>query len=101
MNVTATIDKAGRLVVPKALRSALHLQPGDVLDLHQRGETLVLEPRHERGRLFKAEDGLWVFSSGAGRVLTNEDVNQALEQTRLERESRILGTSEADEAEDE
>ncbi len=101
MNATVTIDKAGRLVVPKALRSALHLQPGDVLDVHRRGETLVLEPRHERGRLFKAEDGLWVFSSGTGLALTHEDVDQVLEQTRLERESRILGTPEEDGAEDE
>ncbi|MGI8770377.1 MAG: AbrB/MazE/SpoVT family DNA-binding domain-containing protein [Acidobacteriaceae bacterium] len=93
MNAIATIDKAGRLVVPKAMRLALHLEPGDVLEMRQEGETLVLAPKHEKGRMFKAEDGLWVFSSGQGRV-TNEEINQAIADTRLEREARILGSLE-------
>jgi hypothetical protein len=57
----------------------------------------VLEPKHKRRSLFKAEDGLWVFSSGSGRA-TNEEINQLVEQTRLEHEAHIPGSEEEDEA---
>jgi AbrB family looped-hinge helix DNA binding protein len=97
MNATTMIDGSGRLVVPKALRTALHLQPGDVLEVRQEGDTLVFEPKHERTSLFKADDGLWVFSSGSGRV-TTEGINQLLEQTRQEREAHIVESDKEDEA---
>ena len=39
----ATIDKAGRLVIPKALRDSLGLQPGEV-DVRADGAGLRVEP---------------------------------------------------------
>ncbi|TAM61748.1 MAG: AbrB/MazE/SpoVT family DNA-binding domain-containing protein [Rhodanobacter sp.] len=39
------IGAQGRLVIPAALRKALHLEPGDRLIARQEGETLVLERR--------------------------------------------------------
>ena len=39
------IGAQGRLVIPAALRKALHLQPGDRLVARQVGDTLVLERR--------------------------------------------------------
>lgn len=32
----ATIDAAGRIVVPKSLRQALSLKPGQVLEIYER-----------------------------------------------------------------
>ncbi len=32
MNIRLTIDKAGRIVIPKALREELNLEPGDSLE---------------------------------------------------------------------
>ena len=39
------IGAQGRLVIPAALRKALHLKPGDRLVARQVGESLVLERR--------------------------------------------------------
>jgi AbrB family looped-hinge helix DNA binding protein len=40
--VITTIDKAGRIVVPKALREALHLLPGSVLQIEQQEDHIVV-----------------------------------------------------------
>lgn len=39
----ATIDKAGRLVIPKAIRDLLGLRPGEV-EVHADGTGLRIEP---------------------------------------------------------
>jgi AbrB family looped-hinge helix DNA binding protein len=54
-----TIDKAGRVVVPKALRDALHLKPGDDLELEQREDSIVLRSRRPDTELVK-KDGMWL-----------------------------------------
>ena len=47
MSTTVEIDKAGRVVVPKKFRDALHLTPGTRLKIDRTGDTLTLE-RHKR-----------------------------------------------------
>jgi len=39
-----TLDKAGRVVIPKTLRDELHLEPGDTLELEAEGERVTLRP---------------------------------------------------------
>ena len=39
------VGAQGRLVIPAALRKALHLEPGDRLMARQEGDALVLERR--------------------------------------------------------
>jgi AbrB family looped-hinge helix DNA binding protein len=43
MGMRATIDKAGRLVIPKALRDMLGLRPGEV-EVHADGTGIRVEP---------------------------------------------------------
>jgi AbrB family looped-hinge helix DNA binding protein len=88
MSATVTIDKAGRLVVPKPIRDALQLKPGDQLEIEQDGEALTLRHKPVKAKARK-ERGIWVFDTG-GRI-TNEMVSEVLDQTRRERERRILG----------
>jgi AbrB family looped-hinge helix DNA binding protein len=45
MEQTITIDAAGRLVIPKSIRTRLHLQEGSRLRVREEdGSRLVLEP---------------------------------------------------------
>lgn len=45
-NMTArlTLDKAGRIVLPKPLRDELRLGPGDTLEPENAGERITLRP---------------------------------------------------------
>jgi len=86
--ITTTIDKAGRVVVPKGLRDALHLKPGDPIEIECNGDQLTLRHKPAKAKA-SLENGVWVFETGGH--ITNEMVNDVLELTRYEREERILG----------
>jgi len=58
MNVT--LDKAGRVVLPKRLRQQLHLAPGDTLELESEGERVTLRPVRPQA-LLRKEYGVWVY----------------------------------------
>ena len=72
MNAIAEIDKAGRLVVPKKMRVALHLVPGTRLTLLQEGQTIVLQTEIKPRGLYKKR-GMWVYETG--RPVPPEAVN--------------------------
>ena len=44
MTTKLSLDKAGRVVIPKALRQELRLGPGDTLQLESRGDQITLRP---------------------------------------------------------
>lgn len=91
MNVRLTIDKAGRVVIPKPLREQLHLEPGDSLDLENVGEQITLRPVRGTGPLTK-EQGVWIFRSG--EPLPASTTDQMLESIREERDLSNLGKGE-------
>jgi AbrB family looped-hinge helix DNA binding protein len=55
--VRTTIDAAGRIVVPKALREALALTPGTTLDISRYGSGLQVVPSGRTARLVE-ENGV-------------------------------------------
>jgi AbrB family looped-hinge helix DNA binding protein len=63
MNAIAEIDKAGRVVVPKRFREALHLVPGTRLSLRQEGETIVIQPESKPRGLYMKK-GTLVYDAG-------------------------------------
>jgi AbrB family looped-hinge helix DNA binding protein len=69
----ATIDMAGRLVIPKALRDSLGLVPGEV-EVTADGVGLHVEPL--AGDQLEDEDGLLVIPSA--EVTLNDDVVRTL-----------------------
>lgn len=91
MNVRLTIDKAGRVVIPKPLRKELHLEPGDSLEMESAGEQITLRPVRGTGPLSK-ERGVWVFHSG--QTLPAAATDDMLEQIRQERDLENLGKGE-------
>jgi AbrB family looped-hinge helix DNA binding protein len=86
MNATAEIDKAGRLVVPKKLRDALHLVPGTRVSLRLEGEQLLLEPER-RGRGLYMKRGTLVYDAGP---VPPSDVVQWIAEARQDRMDSIL-----------
>jgi AbrB family looped-hinge helix DNA binding protein len=60
MTSKLTLDKAGRVMIPKPLRQQLRLGPGDVLQLESEGEQITLRPIRPKA-LLKKERGVWVY----------------------------------------
>lgn len=89
MSGTIAIDKAGRVVIPKRMRDALHLKPGDELEIESSADGFHLRPRRSRARMFR-KNGVWVIDTGGGPI-TTEMVNETLERGRREREQRARG----------
>ncbi len=63
MEATITLDKAGRMVLPKKVRDEMRLLPGDTLDLVSDGAQVTMRPSRGAARLRK-DRGVWVFSCG-------------------------------------
>lgn len=83
-----TIDKAGRIVLPKPVRDELQLSPGDALQLDTNGEEVTLRPVRENPPLRKKR-GVWVYS--AGEPLAASVVNETARHIRSERAVLIRG----------
>jgi AbrB family looped-hinge helix DNA binding protein len=88
MNTTVTIDKAGRVVIPKGIRDELRLEAGDTLTLESAGERVILRPLHN-GTALQKERGVWVFRGG--KPLSLDQANQIVRETRESRERRNSG----------
>lgn len=86
--MVAKLDKAGRLVVPKAWRDRLHLRPGEPLEIELVDDAIVLKPALRSVHL-RRKNGLWTFNSGSRS--TAEDTRRMIEEARSEREATILG----------
>jgi AbrB family looped-hinge helix DNA binding protein len=79
MNATLSIDKAGRLVLPKPVREQLQLAAGDSLELESSEDQIVLRPVRGAGSLRK-EQGIWVLRTG--QPLSANVVTRTLRQVR-------------------
>lgn len=77
-----TIDAAGRLVVPKALRDALGLGGGEELSVRAREGRLEIEPIPTPMHLERKGAGLVAVPEVDLPVLTADQVREMLEQTR-------------------
>jgi AbrB family looped-hinge helix DNA binding protein len=86
MNTTVTLDKAGRVVIPKTLRDELRLAPGDTLTLEFDGDGAMLRPVRSASALRK-EHGIWVFRSG--RKLTAAETEGELGGLRQKRDREL------------
>lgn len=79
METVVSVDKAGRLVLPKKVREELHLQPGDTLDLSSDGVQVILRPSRGSSRMRQVQ-GVWVFSSGSR--ITLDETNRVTDDIR-------------------
>jgi AbrB family looped-hinge helix DNA binding protein len=85
-----TLDRAGRIVLPKSLRDELQLSPGDTLDVTIQGEEVTLRPRRSSTPMQKKR-GIWVFSTG--KPMAYDETAEAICQVRAQRDRHNAGES--------
>ena len=88
VDLTVTIDKAGRVVIPKEMRDELRLRAGDTLAIECEAERLTLRPVHA-GTPLRKERGIGVFHSG--ELLSLDQANQLVRNVREQRERHNTG----------
>lgn len=76
-----TIDRAGRVVIPKALRTALRLNGGDEVEISLEGERIELMPAPRQVKLRQGSHGLLVSDLDLPPH-GPEEVREALERAR-------------------
>lgn len=77
-----TIDQAGRIVVPKALRDALGFKPGQVLELRVGDGRLEIEVAPTAMRLERRGKGLVAVTDVPVPNLSAAQVRETLERLR-------------------
>jgi AbrB family looped-hinge helix DNA binding protein len=84
--MTVTMDKSGRVVIPKELRKAANLEPEIPFEIRLENGNLVLEPSYPEPKL-EYRDGMPVFTlpPGLNAKITNEDVETMIDFVRFGR----------------
>lgn len=77
-----TIDAAGRVVVPKSVRDALHLEGGTTLEVRLRDGWVELEPAPTPMRLERRGEGLVATTEEPLPPIDVDDVRAVRESQR-------------------
>ena len=86
MTAKLTIDRAGRVLIPKTLRRDLRLGAGDELELNSAGEEITLRPVRARA-LIKKERGVWVYQGEPTRA----SIPELVDRLRGDRLRELMG----------
>lgn len=78
----STIDAAGRIIVPKAMRDALGLTPGQILEIRAGDGRLEIEVASTSMQLKKRGKGAVAVPAMKLPALTAEQVRDTLERVR-------------------
>lgn len=84
----STIDRFGRIIIPKKVRDDLDLSPGTQITIEMVNNTIILEPVYGEHNLIN-KNGVLVFT---GKPL--ENIEEALEKHRKERIKAVGRTFE-------
>ena len=82
LHMRTSIDAAGRLVIPKALRDALALGPETPLEIIERDGSLIIEPAPLEMHLEDHGHGPFAVPDRPLPALTADQVRDALEAVR-------------------
>jgi len=86
MTTKVTLDRAGRVLIPKSLRRELRLGLGDALELDSEGEEIKLRPVRAKA-LLKKEKGVWVYQGEPAQA----SIPDLIDREREKRSREILG----------
>lgn len=81
-----SIDKAGRVVLPKSLREKMRVEAGDDLLVEAEGDRITLRPIRQEA-LLKKEYGIWVYQGESSDASISDLID-------AEREKRIRELSD-------
>jgi len=81
----ATLDKFGRIVIPKQVRDDLGLSPGSIFRVEEGENGILLKPVEHREALV-VKDGVLIFT---GEV--EGDIEQAVQRDRELRSRKLAG----------
>ncbi|HKV26248.1 MAG TPA: AbrB/MazE/SpoVT family DNA-binding domain-containing protein [Candidatus Acidoferrum sp.] len=87
MNSKVSIDKAGRVVLPKSLRDKFRLSPGDDLALDSDDQSITLRPIRAQA-LLKKELGVWVYQGQS--QAPDASIPDLIDRVREERIQELL-----------
>ncbi len=73
-SMMVSIDRAGRVVIPKELRERLSLGPDSQLEITVHDDALHLAPLRTRGRRIVLVDGWPVIEAVEGMTVSDADV---------------------------
>ena len=77
----STIDRAGRIVIPKSIREAAGLRPGLSLKIEFRDGRVEIEPQSPKMRLVRRR-GMLVASIPGAPKLSVEETNELIRKAR-------------------
>jgi AbrB family looped-hinge helix DNA binding protein len=88
MSKPLTVDRLGRLVLPKALRQRYGLEAGAELELTDTGDGILLTPRRAPSTLSRLKNGFPVLSLPGH---TDVDLGALIERSREDRDTHNRG----------
>lgn len=83
--MTTTLDKYGRILIPKRLRELLRITPHTQLVISEKGNKIIIEPVSAENP-YEEKDGMLVF---VGELEVGYE--SLIEQERKRRDEQILG----------
>ena len=85
MHTKTTLDRFGRVLVPKKVRTELGISPGDPLEIESRDGGILIKPIHDEPCLVD-KDGVLVFTG-----TSMGDIVGAVREHRNQRLDKISG----------
>ena len=83
-----SLDKAGRVALPKDLRDRLGLRPGDELSVEGTGEQIVLRAVRAQAPL-KKERGVWVYQGARKAERSKKSLPDVIDAARHKRQREL------------
>jgi AbrB family looped-hinge helix DNA binding protein len=79
-----TIDRAGRVVIPKPLRERAGFKPGMEVEVRFNEGNIEITSPPSKGRIIN-KGGVWVWHTPGPERLSQETINDLIEEVRNER----------------